>query len=116
MAWKKSPEELVALFLELTRELEGIEPRKMFGYPCCFVNGNMFTGLHQENWVVRLDEETREKLLKKGWKQFEPMKGRVMKQYLSLPEATLKKKAEIKKMLLKSLEYAGSLPPKKKKR
>jgi hypothetical protein len=41
--------------------IEGLETRKMFGYPAGFIGGNMVTGLHQESWIVRLPDTAR------GW-------------------------------------------------
>jgi hypothetical protein len=56
MKWRKTPEQLVNTFLAALPEDARVERRKMFGYPCAFVNGNMFTGLHQENLIIRLAE------------------------------------------------------------
>jgi TfoX/Sxy family transcriptional regulator of competence genes len=37
------------------------QKRKMFGSPVYFVNGSMFTGVHQDSIFLRLSEEDREK-------------------------------------------------------
>ena len=42
--WEKSPEDLVELFSVLAPKDAGVEQKKMFGWPCCFVNGNLFAG------------------------------------------------------------------------
>jgi hypothetical protein len=55
--WRKSPDDLIALFHAALPDDPRIERRKMFGYPCAFVGGNLFTGLHQENVIVRLAEK-----------------------------------------------------------
>ena len=44
MKWTKSPPELIELFQESIPEHPQVEPRQMFGYPCCFVKGNLFPG------------------------------------------------------------------------
>jgi len=36
---------LVDLFTGLAPEDPQVEQKKMFGWPCCFVNGNLFAGL-----------------------------------------------------------------------
>lgn len=114
--WKKSSEKLVGLFEESTSGLPRVEQRKMFGYPCCFLNGNMFTGLHEENWIVRLSEDDRMEIEALGGASFDPMGGRPMREYRTLPPAIKKEQRLLKKWLNRSLTYAASLPPKKKKR
>jgi TfoX/Sxy family transcriptional regulator of competence genes len=113
MQWRKSPEELVNTFLAALPEDARVERRKMFGYPCAFVNGNMFTGLHQESLIVRLAEEDRQRLVEKqGARIFEPMPGRPMKEYVSLPDDVLDDAKELQGWIRRSLEYAAALPPK----
>jgi len=113
MKWKKSSEELVERFYAALPDDVRVERRKMFGYPCAFVNGNMFTGLHEERMIVRLPEEAREKLLaRKGAAPFEAL-GRVMREYVVLPSAT--KAAERAAWVQQAFGYAAALPPKKKK-
>ncbi len=60
--WKKSPDELVDLFNDVMDCHTEATKKKMFGYPCCFLGGNMFTGLHQEDWVLRLNDSDREEM------------------------------------------------------
>jgi hypothetical protein len=43
MNWEKSSPELIALFAALAPKGAGVEQKKMFGWPCCFVNGNLFS-------------------------------------------------------------------------
>lgn len=44
MKWEKSSEDLVELFSEIAPRDTGVKQKKMFGWPCCFVNGNLFAG------------------------------------------------------------------------
>ena len=111
--WKKSSEALVGHFLATMEEWEEIEHRKMFGYPCCFLNNNMFTGLHEENWILRLSGEDQAEL---GSKPFEPMKGRPMREYVILPKKILDDQDQLGSWLERSLEYVGTLPPKERKK
>ncbi len=114
--WRKSPARLVDLFAAVLPEEPDIEKRQMFGYPCAFVNGNMFTGLHQESLIVRLAEEDRLRLVNEdGAAQFEPMPGRIMKEYVSLPDAILDNRSRLTQIVASSKDYAASLPPKVKK-
>src|SRR5262245_18459379 len=89
--WKKSPDELIKLFRAALPKDPRIEHRKMFGYPCAFVAGNLFTGLHQEDVIVRLGEdERRAAIVEEGAKIFEPIPGRLMREYLVVPTGVLK--------------------------
>ena len=108
--WRKSSPELVASFLAYTGELE-VEPRKMFGYPCCFLNNNMMTGLHEENWILRLSEEDRESIDAEG---FAPM-GRRMREYIVIPPTTIDDEEALRALLQKSYDFVKTLPPKVKK-
>jgi hypothetical protein len=47
--WRKSSPELIALFDSLASQIPGLQKRVMFGFPCAFWQGNMFSGLHQEH-------------------------------------------------------------------
>ena len=58
MAWTKSPPSLVELFDKSVPSGENISRRKMFGYPAAFANGNLFAGLHQNDFIIRLSERT----------------------------------------------------------
>jgi len=113
--WKPAPRESVAAFEAATSGLSGAEPRKMFGYSCVFSKGNMFAGLHEAGMVLRLPEEQRTEFLQlKGAKQFEPMPGRVMREYVVVPKMLLNAPVELRAWVEKSLDYVLSLPTKGK--
>jgi TfoX/Sxy family transcriptional regulator of competence genes len=112
MKWRKSPPELIAAFVAAFPGPPA-ERRQMFGYPAGFVNGNMFTGLHQEDWMVRLSEDDRAKLLKlPGAKPFEPMPGHAMREYIVMPPAVVADAKALKTWLGKAMAYTASKPPK----
>jgi TfoX/Sxy family transcriptional regulator of competence genes len=115
MKWEKPSLELVELFDSILPTDIRVERQKMFGYPCAFTNGNMFCGMHNKTIVVRLSESKRAELIKKNWQQFEPMPGRIMKEYLIIPEDILQNKTKAAAMLSESLEFVYTIPPKKKK-
>lgn len=115
MAWKKSSPALVAIFEAALPDDPRVERRQMFGYPAAFANGNLFTGLHQENLMVRLDDQGRAALQKKGGSPFEPMPGRSMREYVVVPANIVATPRSLKAWMRKSLQYAGSLPAKAKK-
>jgi TfoX/Sxy family transcriptional regulator of competence genes len=91
------------------------EPRKMFGYPCVFVNGQLFAGVHQENMMLRLSEAERAEFLAlDGAARFEPMAGRPMREYVVVPQRMLQSPNELVAWLEKSYAYAKTLPAKQK--
>jgi TfoX/Sxy family transcriptional regulator of competence genes len=114
--WKPAPPEAVAAFEAATSGLGGAEPRKMFGYSCVFGKGNMFAGLHEAGMVLRLPDEQRAEFLRlKGAEQFEPMPGRVMREYVVVPGVLLNAPEKLRPWVEKSLAYVSSLPAKAKK-
>jgi TfoX/Sxy family transcriptional regulator of competence genes len=115
-AWRKSPADLIALFYAALPDDPRVERRKMFGYPCAFVAGNLFAGLHQESVIVRLAENDRAAAIAdQGACMFEPMPGRPMREYIVLPDAALKGRGKLTAWLQRALDYAASLPAKEKR-
>ena len=113
MKFDKSPQWLKTLFGALQSEAGGA-PRQMFGYPCAFENGQLFTGLFAEGLFVRLAEGDRDKLLaREGAHRFEPMKGRPMREYVVVPPSMLEDEEELLQWMKKGRAYAAALPPKK---
>jgi hypothetical protein len=77
---QKSPPELVERFEAVTDRFEGLERRKMFGFPAAFVGGNMVTGLMGDRWHVRLpDEGAAELMTMPDARPFEAVEGRPMR-------------------------------------
>jgi TfoX/Sxy family transcriptional regulator of competence genes len=113
MRWRKLPQALVHTFSRLVPDAPGVERRRMFGYPCAFVNGNMFMGLFEESLFLRLPEDARAAFLKSpGAAVFEPMSGRKMREYVIVPTELIATPACLPKWVDSSLAYAGSLPAK----
>lgn len=116
MAWTKSPPELVATFDAVFPADPRVERRAMFGYPCGFVHGYMAFGLHQESFIVRLDDAGRAELLARpGAHGFEPMAGRTMREYVVAPPKLVADRAAMGRWLARSVEYLASLPAKPQK-
>jgi len=110
-----APEALVNQFDRIIEGMLEAERRKMFGYPCAFVNGQMFIGVFQDRLMLRLSEADRAKFLKlPGAKPFEAMPGRVMKEYVEIPPEIVASEAKLKQWVKRGLAYAQTLPPKAK--
>jgi len=89
----------------------------MFGSIAYFVNHNMFIGVHENNVILRLSEKDRKEILTTDDEvvPFEPMSGRVMKEYVTIPESIYGNIEEFRKWLNRSYRYAASLKPKETK-
>jgi TfoX/Sxy family transcriptional regulator of competence genes len=93
----------------------GVQRKAMFGYPCAFVNGHLFCGLHQDSIIVRLPEVRRDALVAEGASVFEPMPGRAMKEYVVAPAEIVADRERLRALLGEALAHASSLAPKAKK-
>jgi hypothetical protein len=112
--WKPVPEELALSFDQAIAKLDGVERRKMFGYPCAFINGNMFFGCFGDKLMMRLSEDDRKQSLDTGqFTPFEPMPGRVMREYVEVSGSFIEDE-DFEEWLDRSHGYASSLPPKVK--
>jgi TfoX/Sxy family transcriptional regulator of competence genes len=111
--WSKSPPELVAVFEKVMAGVPQAQTRQVVGYPAAFANGQMFAGLHQDNFILRLPDDEREAFLQRAGAQvFEPMPGRPMREYVVVPPPVLQSAKQLDGWLGKALAYAQSLPPK----
>ena len=92
--------------------------RKMFGCPCFFVNGNMYSGVFEDTIFLRFSISEQKELKKHfdGINQFEPIKGRKMKEYITISENIWQNIDTVKELLTKSYSYVSSLPVKEKKK
>jgi TfoX/Sxy family transcriptional regulator of competence genes len=113
MAWGKSPEELADRFGRMMERFPDAERRKMFGYPAAFIGGNMVTGLHQRDWVIRLPEDQQTTARAAGAADFEPMPGRPMKNFVALPAAIIADDDSLAQWIDRAIAHGKTLPPKK---
>lgn len=112
MAWSKSPQYLIELFEKSVPDAPSVSRRKMFGYPAAFANGNLFIGLHQNDYIMRLSDNDRERFSAAyGEQTFEPMAGRRMREYVRLPEELLTDARRRAVWIRRSLAYAESVKP-----
>jgi len=105
--WQKSDPALVERFLASLPVTQSVQRRQMFGYPCAFVNGNMFAGLHEQRLIVRLPAQA-------SARPFEVM-GKVMKDYAAIEDALDCPPAQFRDWIASALAYTSALPPKKPK-
>ena len=116
MDWEKPSPELIRILEEVSEPFEVIERRKMFGCPAYYINGNMFAGVYGQQLFLRLPEEARAELRERlDAKPFEPMAGRPMKEYVTMPEAVWSDPAALDDWMRRSVEFTGAMPPKQPK-
>jgi TfoX/Sxy family transcriptional regulator of competence genes len=114
--FRKSPPELVARFDELALLAGDADRRQMFGYPVCVLRGNMFMGLHEDAFILRLGADDRAEFVRAyGASVFEPMPGRPMKEYVVVPATVTDDDDAVAAWVRRSRAYAEQLPPKKAK-
>jgi TfoX/Sxy family transcriptional regulator of competence genes len=114
--FKTAPASVIAIFNDAIKNIPDAERRKMFGYPCAFVNGQMLCGVFADRIMLRLSEQDRsEFLMLPEARLFEPIPGRPMKEYVELPPQVMSSPEDFSSWLQRSLEYVRTLPPKEKK-
>jgi TfoX/Sxy family transcriptional regulator of competence genes len=117
MPWKKANKDLIDILEKMMLNYR-CDRRMMFGAPTFFVNGNMFTGVHEDSIILRLSETDLKEMFAqfKEVKPFTPMGGHAMKEYAAVPESLASNPDAFKYWLDKSYNYASSLPQKAAKR
>jgi len=112
MEWRKSPQHLIETFNSVVPG-PPVVPRKMFGYPAAFVNGNLFMSLFQDRMVLRLSEPDRTELLKhQDARVLEVMPGRPMHEYVVVPAELVRDQERLRPWIAKALAYGSSLKAK----
>ena len=109
-------DESQAFFESVLPDEPRVQVRPMFGNVAGFVNGNMFVGLFGSDLFVRLPDPDRAELLKQeGSSILEPMKGRPMKEYATVPESWRDEPDRARAWVVRSLNWVGEMPAKKPK-
>jgi hypothetical protein len=95
-------------FKQLASEIPGVKEGKVFGTECITIpNGKSAAMLWKDNIVVKLKgEHLKEAMSLDGTKQFEPMEGRPMKEWIQIP---FEHKDKWKKFALISVESVKHL-------
>src|SRR5215469_13356948 len=115
MKMPKSSAAMIDLFAEVVPGPPVVQ-RKMFGYPSGFINGNLFMGLFGDGMILRLPDAQREELIKKkGARQFEPMAGRPMREYVLLPASMLRNRRVLALWIARARAFAAEIKRKPKK-
>ena len=116
MMWEKMSRDTAKLLETLVQPF-ACQKKPMFGYDVYWVNGNMFIGIFQSSIFFRLSPQDRKEFLEKyeDARLFEPMEGRLMKEYVVVPDSVLEDKDAVGEWMSRSFEYTKSLPEKEAK-
>jgi TfoX/Sxy family transcriptional regulator of competence genes len=110
------PAHALALYEALVASEPGLE-RKGATTPYTSVNGNMFSFLSPEGAVaLRLGKADREAFIATYATALHEAHGRVMKEYVTVPDDLLARTGELTEYFAKSYAYAQQLKPKATKR
>lgn len=118
MAWKKASPQMQSRFAAALPDHPDAEPRKMFGYPACFVKGNFFVGMHEEDRVVvRLPGGLREKFPELSAAAiFDPMgTGKGMKDWWIVPPEVTGDVERLARFFAAAFTEVQKLPAKERK-
>jgi hypothetical protein len=106
------PADKLALYEKLIATNPKIK-RKGAANPYTSLNGHMFTYLDPSgSLAIRLPQDEREKFLTKYKTTLFEANGRVMKEYVTVPDRLLRNTNELRLYLDLSYEYSSSLRPK----
>jgi hypothetical protein len=106
------PTDKLALYDKLIATVAGVE-RKGATVPYTSINGHMTSYLSKAGTLsLRLPEAAREPFLKKYKTTLCVQYGVVQKEYVEVPDALLKKTAELKEYFALSVAYVGAMKPK----
>lgn len=114
MAFAKSPPELVERFNAALPRHPDAQPRKMFGYAACFVNGNFFAGMYEDKIVIRLPDGLKHKFPQLAEASgFNPVgQGKGMKDWWMLPDDIVADAGNLSDFLAATFIEVHQLPPK----
>ena len=91
--------------------------RKGKSMPYTSINGHMFSFLSKEGIMgLRLSKDDREHFIQKFKSHLMEQHGRIMKEYVSVPDALLNDIDQLSEYLQKSLNYISALKPKPSKK
>lgn len=112
MAATDIPQKTMDLYERLVGTIPGVD-RKGKAMPYTSQNGHMFSFLTNDGRLaLRLSDDERDTFLKTYRTRLVKQHGRVMKEYVSVPVALLKRTKELSKWFQVSYDYVSSLKPK----
>lgn len=105
-------EKLAERLNALIKNKKGFSQKKMFGGVAFLLHGNMCFGVHKDKLVLRMDEETANKALKKKHASLFDITGRPMKGWIMVSKDGIKTKDSLIKWTSPAIEFVKTLPKK----
>ena len=105
------------LALKVRKQLKGqagLSEKKMFGGLAFLIHGNMSVGIHGNELIVRIDPDTTDAALKEPGARLFDITGRPMKGWFLVGDAGTSEPKSLAKWIRRGVEYASSLPKKKR--
>lgn len=90
-----------------------IQPKRMFGMQCAFVNDHMFTGVFEDGVTLRLPPDRRQALpATDGVDVFEPRAGSPWREYVWVSATVWGGTDALAAWMRESLDHVSAWPPK----
>jgi TfoX/Sxy family transcriptional regulator of competence genes len=99
----------------ILEKIEGLSEKKMFGGLCFLVKGHMALGLVNEDLMIRVRPDSYEKTLSQPHVRKMDFTGKPLKGFLYIDAKGTESEKDLRKWVLKGVEFARSLPAKNKK-
>jgi len=93
---------------------KNLEEKKMFGGVGFLINGNLACGVNKNDMILRVAPEHYDALLRRANTRVFDLSGKPMKGWLVIEPAGMKTEAQLKTWITEGVEFAKSLPAKKK--
>jgi TfoX/Sxy family transcriptional regulator of competence genes len=114
---EKSSPALLQAFAQVMATQPMAQTKTVFGSPAAFANGQMFAGIQNESFFLRLPDAERESFMQTvSAQRWEPIAGRPMREYVVVPAPLIESPDQLNAWLGKSIAYVQSLPPKAAKK
>jgi TfoX N-terminal domain len=97
---------------ELVRTRPGMQEKKMFGGIGWLLNGNMCVGVYKDFLIIRVGEETGQRLLGEPHVKAMDITGKPMKGWAMVAPEGYAGDADLKRFVKASLGFVASLPEK----
>ncbi|MGI9553848.1 MAG: TfoX/Sxy family protein [Thermodesulfobacteriota bacterium] len=105
-------EKLAERLSNLVKNRKGFSQKKMFGGVAFLLNGNMCFGVHKDELVLRMDEESALKALKRKHTKLFDITGRPMKGWIMVSKDGIKTKQSLSSWAELAIKFVRTLPKK----
>ena len=105
-------EKLAERLSSLVKKRKGFSQKKMFGGVAFLLNGNMCFGVHKNSLVLRMDEESAIKALRRKHTKIFDITGRPMKGWIMVSKNGVKTKDSLENWTSLAIKFVKTLPKK----